>query len=124
MTLPAEIRTLEDVLQFFTHLSVDDKLGWHPDDDLSTYGHDEKGRWVPAFTKVGGERRNELLEQAWGVLEGLGFDIYCVAMMNDHRIGRGYSDATLERGCEKEAHALGVFRQAWTPRKRKSPRAD
>lgn len=118
MTLPRKIRNVKDAIEFFTHLVVDDRLVWHPDDAFGTY---VDGTGKATFTDLQAARRNRLMEQAWEVLEKLGMDIYCLGMLNDARLDPGFRTPEelhhLCDGCEKEAEALDMCKKSWSPRK-------
>lgn len=73
----AEIKSIEDVVEFFTQL-LDEGLNYHPDDNFRDYINIETGK--PSYTAQEALIRNNLNDQCFSVCEVAVADIYNISM--------------------------------------------
>lgn len=72
------IRTITDVEAFFNHLITNESLNFHPDEDFKNYINLETE--LPSYTATEADLRNQLMNQAFGVCERKGVDIYQIGL--------------------------------------------
>lgn len=71
----AEIKTLNDVKAFATHLLEVEKLSFHPDDDFKDYMTSE-GK--PFYSENDANLRNKLMDDCFDVCQKAGSDVYSI----------------------------------------------
>jgi hypothetical protein len=75
--LISEIKSISDVEQFFKHLTLIEKLAFHPDDDFKDYVTNSNQL---LYTAQETELRNNLMNDCFEVCEREKVDIYGVAL--------------------------------------------
>lgn len=106
LSLPEQIRTKEELAQFFAYLYMVDRTSFHPDDRFGEYV-DREGK--PAFTAAEAKKRDVLMAQARYISQKLKLDIYEVALWVGALVGANYDP-------ENEASAPGWLKSlsnAW-----------
>jgi hypothetical protein len=73
LELPDEIRTPQDIAQFFAYLYLVDRMSFHPDTRFGGYV-DEKDQ--PAYTPKDARTRDRLMAKARDISRKYGFDLY------------------------------------------------
>jgi hypothetical protein len=74
--LNSEIKSISDVEQFFKHLTLTEKLSFHPDDDFKNYVTNSN---QPFYKTQEAELRNKLMNDCFEVCESEKVDVYGVA---------------------------------------------
>ena len=69
-----KIEKVEDVKAFAKHLTVIEKISFHPDDDFSDYVNTETQE--PTYSQEEAELRNDLMNQCFKICEQNNVDIY------------------------------------------------
>lgn len=77
-TMPDTIKTLDDVIDFFTHLYKHERLAFHPDTPFEDYV--EMGTDKPSYTPEEASIRNNLLDQCFQYCDKHNYDIYGVGI--------------------------------------------
>lgn len=118
--LPKEVRTVDDVREFFTHLYAVDDVSFHPDDRFFRDGEvqyvDREGR--PTYTPAAAKLRDRLMSQSWRVMGEAGVDIYCFGMWIAHQLG--FQERPDPEFCPPFPISVlpPMGPKAWSPRKR------
>lgn len=117
--LPKEVKDVDDVKDFFTYLYLIDNVSFHPDDSFYWKGKvqyvDRQGN--PTYTVSEAKLRDELMSQAWKVLDRTDIDIYCLAMWIGYHVG--VSDEPDPEICPALPVSVlpPIGPRAWSPRK-------
>jgi hypothetical protein len=119
--LPKQVKTVDDVRQFFVYLVAVDNVAFHPDDSFYSSGEvqhvDHQGK--PTYTVAEAKLRDRLMRQSWTALGEAKIDIYCFAMWIGHELG--YSEEPDHEMCPPFSVEIlpPSGPRAWSPRKKK-----
>jgi hypothetical protein len=73
-----EIKTIQDVVNFFIHLMQVERLNFHPDDPMTDYVG--MGTDTPTYTPEEAKERTRLLDECFAICQAENKDIYALSI--------------------------------------------